>query len=881
MKSKKIISPLVVIALAMLLAVSPILATAQRHRRRTRHAAPSSGRASAPAHNTPVTSSAAPVNTPATTTTHAAGADATATSATTATTQGERAEADRSVESLLSADAYALHVEVRKIGQLVRSGEVKTALAALRLTGETPKEFNELFAFLSANAEDLDEARIVVSTIAARKNLPQTLVALELSSAERAAKFEPNLRAFISQTLGMTLETKNVTSVSGASSTRKGQSARAGNSAGQVAGRHDNPPLAFRRAGRWLFAADKPFTFKQLKGDGTINLLAENARFQSVSSRFASEPVFVYYDFKLSEQAMRLRYVEAEAVESVSRDNQPENDETVVDPVVSPSQISTLPQASAMPSTPTEETTDPKSNPMEAQATPSPEETPEVEIIAPVNIEPKKDEVNVASAQTTTPPDAVDPTAVLMRMMGGALWDGDFQTPEAVGVGVALEGDAVAVRALVVNREGVPLSVVPFIPNLVAGPAIVPDAATVAPADTDIFISATLDWTRIYETMLTKMRAAQSHKTTIVIDGQEPETTPDSSVKQQAEMPDAEKQIEAVEKLLGFKIREDLLPSLGNEVAFGVPLQTFNGGSRFNRANDAKDGATKAGPVVIIALNNPEKMRAILPKALALAGLGASGAQPQIEKHDGFEIQSFGEGSFAFINNFLVAGENAASVRHVIDAYNSQQTLVSRPSYRDASAWQPRQKLAQVFVSEALMKTTLDDLHKRSEDITDPVLLAIISKLNVEPQAATYAVLGEGESAVFHELRVPISLIETYAAGIYVGMKDAPAQSGEIMTLYAMTRLRTAEETFKTTKGEGKFGTLEELQAAKLIEKDFMSQQQYKFVLNASGDKYEMTATPKEYGKTGRRSFFIDETGIIRAANHKGQPAGINDPPVD
>jgi hypothetical protein len=55
----------------------------------------------------------------------------------------------------------------------------------------------------------------------------------------------------------------------------------------------------------------------------------------------------------------------------------------------------------------------------------------------------------------------------------------------------------------------------------------------------------------------------------------------------------------------------------------------------------------------------------------------------------------------------------------------------------------------------------------------------------------------------------------------------------------------------------------------------------YRLSVSASGDKYTVVATPKEYGKTGRRSFFLDETGVIRGADHNGNPANASDPPVD
>ena len=44
--------------------------------------------------------------------------------------------------------------------------------------------------------------------------------------------------------------------------------------------------------------------------------------------------------------------------------------------------------------------------------------------------------------------------------------------------------------------------------------------------------------------------------------------------------------------------------------------------------------------------------------------------------------------------------------------------------------------------------------------------------------------------------------------------------------------------------------------------------------------RYELAATPMEYGKTGRRSFFLDSGGILRGADKQGVVAGSIDPRI-
>lgn len=43
---------------------------------------------------------------------------------------------------------------------------------------------------------------------------------------------------------------------------------------------------------------------------------------------------------------------------------------------------------------------------------------------------------------------------------------------------------------------------------------------------------------------------------------------------------------------------------------------------------------------------------------------------------------------------------------------------------------------------------------------------------------------------------------------------------------------------------------------------------------------FQLAATPAEYGKSGKRSFYLDSSGILRAADKKGAVATASDPPV-
>jgi hypothetical protein len=45
--------------------------------------------------------------------------------------------------------------------------------------------------------------------------------------------------------------------------------------------------------------------------------------------------------------------------------------------------------------------------------------------------------------------------------------------------------------------------------------------------------------------------------------------------------------------------------------------------------------------------------------------------------------------------------------------------------------------------------------------------------------------------------------------------------------------------------------------------------------------KYELAATPQQYGRTGRRSFFRDSSGGLHAADRRGAVGGEADPKLE
>ncbi len=178
------------------------------------------------------------------------------------------------------------------------------------------------------------------------------------------------------------------------------------------------------------------------------------------------------------------------------------------------------------------------------------------------------------------------------------------------------------------------------------------------------------------------------------------------------------------------------------------------------------------------------------------------------------------------------------------------------------------------------MRSLIEDTKKKSGGSIDPVVQTLLAQLDMTPESSSYEATNEGDALV-HELRVPTSLLKAYAASMLIATKDMAVISAESEAAYILRRVHFSEYQFKEGRKKERYATLEELFDEKLLEKDYVARLGYRVEINAVGDKFTATATPKTYGKTGRRSFFIDETGEVRGADHKGQPATADDPPID
>jgi hypothetical protein len=295
-----------------------------------------------------------------------------------------------------------------------------------------------------------------------------------------------------------------------------------------------------------------------------------------------------------------------------------------------------------------------------------------------------------------------------------------------------------------------------------------------------------------------------------------------------------------------------------------------------------KDGQAKKKeptmPALLIEVKDRDAARPLMPKILNGLGIGEANLIAQTEKHGDTEMVSYaGIFAYAFVGDFVVISD-ALGVRKVLDAYVDHHTLSSNTVFRNSRRWQSSRTTGQIYVSPALMDGYQDEIRKSSATM-DVGLRDFLLGLSPNAEAITYALSDDG-MGMRHELRLPKNYILMTIASVSSFTRNPPPEMNEGIASGLLQFIASIENQYKEGPGKGSYGSYQQLVDAKMLMPDQFDKYGYKFEVTASGDQFEAVATPKEYGKTGKRSFFIDKSGIVRGDDHGGGPATVADKPV-
>lgn len=721
-------------------------------------------------------------------------------------------------ETLVPADTYLIYGEVRGAGQLIRSTALNDLLEpVLKLSGP-PKEFRTIVRWLNAHAEEVMTSRLLVATWAS--NNAKDLPEVLIAVEFASAEEATKFSTTLNEFLPKVLPP------------RPTEPAAENSPRPDAAEKPKGPPAPrfhLKRFGSLVVLSPKPWTIKQLKPAGS-KLLSEDTNFRAAHNRFSSEPVFVYVDTKTikREEEEREKRWEQQRIEAQKQAE-----------------------------------TEAESNKEEEKNEDKEEETPDFTLTEKVV------SVGGAAAEPKNEPTGPDLFSGALFGIGSLFFNsGQSEWPDGIALSLSFEGDSFDIRALLLNQAGEKAEAIPFIPMLMTGPAYTPEAPNIFPADTQLMATMSLDLPQIYAQMAKprpKDEIINSKGTNV-------------SVKEvEIESPFAE-----IEKQLKINIKTDLLPLLGPEIAIRLPLNNMSMiglPGIVTSASEVKEQSTN-GPVLAIAVKDKEAMRALMPKIIEGFGLKGASSLAQTERREDTEVVSFANMfAYAFIGNFLVISGDVATTRYVVDTYLKHETLSADGHFRNSTRWQPKPQQGLIYISPALMEGYKVWAEQPTTRISDQTR-AFLVRASAMAQPITYSLSNEGLGPL-HELHIPKNLVQMAVAGISGESNPPKNLQNERMAIGMLYTIYSVQQGYKTTKGSGSFGTLEQLIAADMISKEMMENSGYRFEVTVTGDKFEVSAVPLEYGKSGNLSLFIDNTGVLRGGDRNGGAATASDPPLN
>ncbi len=447
------------------------------------------------------------------------------------------------LDSLLGADIYMLYGELRNVGAQAQAGGLMNLIEPLiPLLGGMPKELAGITSFISKYSSTLSRSRIILAAMPVKPELPHVIIAIEMASPDAAKEFEPEFRKFLTSIIA--------------------DAAKRSSRLPSAVERIEQPVFAIKRAGALLIVTEAEFDIKTIRPDEG-DLLSSNLRFQAARNRFYSEPLFIYFDFGLNNRALKQRYGSNAGEQStpppeVIRSPEPET------PVIPPSSDPPV----IKPSSP--------SQPSKATPKPSPPR-PRKTRVAAESGKPKAAQSNRARSRPAraVAPSSAKPAAATSEALDDVAESGENQDllstaimplviggnrvekdPDALAVALAYEADALIVRILIAGEPDQTAFAIPFLSTLVCGSPVAPEGASYLPADTEIFLTASVDLPQMFDLILS-MRGGRAGA-----------YWPEVKVPSDAT-------IAGLEKKLGLKLKEEFLAAFGSEVAFGLPAQTF------------------------------------------------------------------------------------------------------------------------------------------------------------------------------------------------------------------------------------------------------------------------------------------------------------------
>jgi hypothetical protein len=275
-------------------------------------------------------------------------------------------------------------------------------------------------------------------------------------------------------------------------------------------------------------------------------------------------------------------------------------------------------------------------------------------------------------------------------------------------------------------------------------------AANFAAPDADVFVDLTLDWDKLYDSiqsvfsMIANAQSNGSHQ----VNG-----------AQSADL------FAMLEASLGFSIKNDLIPTLGNEVA--ISLSGFDGFMRpIKSAATQKPGAPRF--MLMVALKDPAGFEKLIARLVNQMG---SQTLARVTYRNA-AISYSKSVAYTITNKFFIMGGSVSDIRRAMDAHALGTSLASTADYR-AAVGPARQTMLQAYLSSNLSNKLYESVLAEAAK-SNPALKEFAPKPAQMRSPIGLAMLPDSDGLMM-ELRVPTSL--TFMALAYLATSK-PAAAG-------------------------------------------------------------------------------------------------------
>jgi uncharacterized protein DUF3352 len=305
--------------------------------------------------------------------------------------------------------------------------------------------------------------------------------------------------------------------------------------------------------------------------------------------------------------------------------------------------------------------------------------------------------------------------------------------PVAIGLGGSIQGDTATLRALTLGGEKKAPG--PFSGLLSAGNPAESSrgASSFVPADSDVFVDISLNWEKVIETL----ESVFSNPAVAGESGQKIDL------------------LAAAETALGFSIKDDLLPTLGGEIAISLSgLAQQPAVTRARAASAGKSppvivadeplssssskavrppGAVGAAPprtqfMLVLSLRDPVKFEKLVGK---LINAGKSAPAPMTKTpYRGAVINTAKSVSYAISGSYFIASGNVASVRRALDVQATGTSLASSAEFRSAVG-SSHHAMLQAYLSSRLADRFVESFAKGAQVSSPPKAAQTLSGIGL------------------------------------------------------------------------------------------------------------------------------------------------------